>query len=125
MSPARPSPDAQLAQLRELAEELRAIFASERHAVSHLEHEALERLAERKRAATLRLGELTASAGPLPRDLKQVFFNLQVEARANAMLAVAANEAIRSLLGQGPSDAYDRNARRTLAHQPVRIATTY
>jgi hypothetical protein len=114
-----------LVELRELAEELRAAFAEERRAISQLDHGRLEWLAEQKRRVSVRLAEIAAAAGELPRELKQLFTAIQVEARATAMLAVTATEAVRALLGQSPADAYDRNARKTSATQPVRILTTY
>jgi membrane protein involved in colicin uptake len=111
-------------ELRQLAEELRATFTEERRAIAQLNHGRLEWLAEQKRHACLRLAEI-ATEGTVPKELKEVFAALQVEARATAMLAATATEAVRALLGQGPADAYDRNARKTAPTQPVRILTTY
>jgi hypothetical protein len=111
--------------LRQLGEELRAAFSEERRAISELDYTKLEVLAEQKRLASVQIAELAAELRPLPPVLRDLFAAIQVEARATAMLAVTATEAVNALLGQTPADSYDRNARKTSASQPVRIITAY
>ena len=56
--------------------------------------------------------------------LRALFAALRVEAHANALLASAATEAVRALLGYETTGGYDRAARRTT--QPIRsLLATY
>lgn len=114
MSDAGSQAFATLDELRRVGEELRQVFADERRAIAALDHVRLEQLAAAKRALATRLGELRAPAfatgSPAVRDL---FAAIGVEARATAMLAATANDAVRALLGYEPgAAAYDRRARR-------------
>lgn len=106
--------DRWLESLRELGEELREAFAEERRAIGALDHERLSYLAVHKRHLAERLGEArdTAPAADLP-VMRELFSALRVEAHANAMLASAATEAVRAMLGYESSGAYDRRARPT------------
>lgn len=113
-----------LEQLRELGEELRATFAEERRAIGALDHARLTYLAVHKQHLAERLSEARESApivdAPVVRDL---FNALRVEAHANAMLATAATEAVRALLGFQSTGGYDRSARRTTIPMPNLVAT--
>src|SRR5688572_15891709 len=107
-------------ELRRLAEELRSVFADERVAISKLDHARLETLAQTKRELATRLGAIRDAAlaenSPAVRDL---FAAIQIEARATAMLASTANQAVRALLGYQPA-GYGRRG-QSLTQGPSRI----
>jgi len=106
--------DRWLDNLRELGEELRETFAEERRAIGALDHARLTYLAVHKQHLAERLGEArdAAPAANLP-AMRDLFAALRVEAHANALLATAATEAVRALLGYQSTGGYDRGARRT------------
>jgi hypothetical protein len=96
-----------------LAEEMRALLVDERAAIVTLDHARLAWLAAQKQAVADQLARACREVlGPGDRDRARA---LQVEARANAMLAAAAGEAVRALLGR-QSAGYDRRARRVTTH---------
>lgn len=109
-----------LAELRAVGEELRGIFADERHAIGKLDYATLEALTEQKRVAGDRLAALcNAAPAALGRDIKQLLHTVNAEARATAMLAAIANDAVRALLGIEPV-GYDRRARQlTTTKRPL------
>jgi hypothetical protein len=123
-------------ELLELGEELRTVFTDERRAIAALDHARLEQLAGRKPEHAGRLAALAAAAAaetaaaeaagdpagdPATRAL---FAALRVEAHATALLAAAAAEAVRALLGYETTGGYDRRARPlTAAH--ARILAAY
>lgn len=116
--------DAVLADLTRTGEELRVVFADERAAISKLDHGKLEEIALRKQDLAARLEKLRAQVSlqdPLVRDL---FAAIRVEARATALLAATATQAVRALLGYAPANAYDRRARQTTS-SPGRVLATY
>jgi hypothetical protein len=118
------SSDGQLDQLRLIGEELRVLFADERRAISTLDHAKLEELAFAKAQLAPRLDKLRASldaSDPLVRDL---FIAIRAEAQATALLASAATQAVRNLLGYKPANAYDRRARQQTSG-PGRVLATY
>ncbi len=112
--------------LRELGEELRETFAEERRAIGALDHSRLTYLAMHKQHLAERLGEARSAvpAGEMP-VMRELFAALRVEAHANAALASAATEAVRSLLGYEPSSGYDRRARPTQTQPLLTIRATY
>jgi hypothetical protein len=112
--------------LRELGEELRATFAEERRAIGALDHARLTYLAVHKQHLAERLAEArdTAHAIDAPM-LRELFAALRVEAHANALLANAATEAVRAMLGYESTGGYDRAARRTTTHPIQMIRMTY
>jgi hypothetical protein len=118
--------DRWLEQLRELGEELRATFAEERRAIGALDHARLTYLAVHKQHLAERLAEARDAApivdAPVVREL---FAALRVEAHANALLATAATEAVRALLGFQSTGGYDRAARRTTTLPMRTIVATY
>jgi hypothetical protein len=118
--------DRWLDELRELGEELRATFAEERRAIGALDHARLTYLAVHKQHLAERLAE-TRDAAPAAEApvLRQLFAALRVEAHANAMLASAATEAVRALLGYESTGGYDRSARRTTTQPMQLIRATY
>jgi len=115
-----------LSDLRELGEELRQTFAEERRAIGALDHARLTYLAVHKQHLAERLAEARDAApivdAPVVRDL---FAALRVEAHANALLATAATEAVRALLGYQSTGGYDRAARRTTTLPMRTIVATY
>jgi hypothetical protein len=112
--------------LRELGEELRATFAEERRAIGALDHARLTYLAVHKQHLAERLAEArTAAPAAEAPMLRQLFAALRVEAHANAMLAGAATEAVRALLGYESSGGYDRSARRTTTQPMQLLRATY
>jgi hypothetical protein len=117
--------DRTLHELRQIGEELRQAFADERRAISSLDHERLVQLAAHKERLASRLAELRepalATGSPAVRDL---FAAIRIEATATAMLAAAAAEAVRALLGYESSGGYDRRAKRTITVAP-RLMTAY
>ena len=116
--------DRWLENLRELAEELRATFAEERRAIGALDHARLTYLAVHKQHLAEQLAAARATAPVVEAPvLRQLFAALRVEAHANAMLASAATEAVRALLGYESSGSYDRSARRTTT-QPMQLLRT-
>lgn len=118
--------DRWLDDLRALGEELRETFAEERRAIGALDHARLTYLAVHKQHLAERLGE-ARDAAPLA-DLpvmRELFAALRVEAHANALLASAATEAVRAMLGYEPGGGYDRRARPTTAQPMTVIRTTY
>lgn len=94
---------------KELAEELRNLLVEERKAIAALDHEKLAWIADNK----VRVSEELERQPPNP-EHRAVLEALGLEARANAMLAAAAAEAVRALLGR-ESTGYDRRARRLTA----------
>ena len=113
-----------LDELRRTGDELRVLFADERVAISSLDHGKLEQLATAKVAIAERLHRLRTSvdaSDPLVRDL---FLAIRTEARATALLATAANQAVRDMLGYKPANAYDRRARHYTSG-PGRVLATY
>jgi regulator of extracellular matrix RemA (YlzA/DUF370 family) len=112
-------------ELRQLGEELRALFGHERRAIAKLDHVQLAQLATMKRTVADRLAEVRRAApASLPRELRDLFAAIQAEARANQMLANTAAEAVRALLGYEAPNGYDRRARQT-AHRPMHALITY
>lgn len=100
-----------LNRLRLLGEELRRLFADERRAIVTLDHARLEQLAaDKQRLAEALSAFRTLERMPAVRDL---FAAIRVEARATAMLAATAAEAVRTMLGYENTGGYDRRARRT------------
>jgi len=104
------TPDRWLDNLRELGEELRETFAEERRAIGALDHARLTYLAVHKQHLAERLGEArdAAPAANLP-AMRDLFAALRVEAHANALLANAATEAVRAMLGYETRGGYDSN----------------
>ena len=111
----------ELDQLRRLGEELRQTFADERRAISELDYLRLEQLAETKRELASRLAQFTTRDAP---ELRDFFAAIRDEARATAMLAAAATQAVRAMLGYEPAAGYDKKARQ-LTTGPTRILTAY
>ncbi len=111
-----------LHQLRLLGEELRQAFADERAAIAKLDHARLADLADHKRRLCDQLVALREKVEPSP-EIRDLFVAIQVEARATAMLAAAATEAVRALLGT-EAMGYDRRARSTAA-PALRLLATY
>jgi hypothetical protein len=100
-----------LNQLRLLGEELRGVFAEERRAIAALDHAKLEQLAAHKQRLAEALSAFrTLDKSPVARDL---FAAIRVEARATAMLAATAAEAVRTMLGYETTGGYGRGGRRT------------
>lgn len=119
-----PDLDALRDEARQLAEELRAVFARERSAIGALDHAALETLAREKLAVVEALRRCAAALGPAAVELRELFAALRVEAQASAMLAATATQAVRALLGYEPQGTYDRQARRA-EQPPLRTVLTY
>jgi hypothetical protein len=115
--------DTSLDHIRQLGEELRAAFAAERTAISTLDHGKLTELAALKQRIA---GELVAARDRVApsAEVRALFVAIQIEARATAMLAAAATQAVRALLGQQPTGGYDRRARMVAAPQ-LRLLATY
>jgi hypothetical protein len=115
---------ATLSDLRATAEELRVLFADERRAISTLDHAKLEELATAKVRVAQRLDKLRTSldtSDPVVRDL---FITIRAEAQATALLANAATQAVRNILGYKPANAYDRRARQQTSGSG-RVLATY
>jgi hypothetical protein len=118
------SPERWLEQLRELGEELRATFAEERRAIGALDHARLTYLAVHKQHLAERLAEARTTAPVVDAPVVRALFSaLRVEAHANAMLATAATEAVRAMLGYQTTGGYDRSARRTTIPMQSILAT--
>lgn len=115
---------AELEELRRTGEELRAVFADERRAISTLDAALLEIVAARKQQIAAHLEQLRSrlsTTDPLVRDL---FAAIRVEAQATALLATTATQAVRELLGYRPANAYDRRARHETS-RPGRVLGAY
>jgi hypothetical protein len=118
--------DRWLDSLRELGEELRATFAEERRAIGALDHARLTYLAVHKSHLAERLAEARDTAPAIRAPvLRELFQALRVEAHANALLASAATEAVRAMLGYESTGGYDRSARRTTTHPMQMLRMTY
>lgn len=114
-----------LVRLRELGEELRALFADERKAIATLDHAHLTYLAEQKQRVAAALGELHARMTPVDApELKLLLEAVRIEAGANAILAAAAGDAVRALLGYEPAAGYNRRAKPISSH-PLRLLASY
>jgi hypothetical protein len=117
--------DQLLHELRQLGEELRQVFADERRAISSLDAARLEQLAIHKEQLANKLAELREPAlGTGLTAVKDLFIAIRIEARATAMLAATAAEAVRALLGYQTSGAYDRRAKQSVTVAP-RLLTAY
>ncbi|MGN6105649.1 MAG: hypothetical protein ACTHU0_11135 [Kofleriaceae bacterium] len=116
--------DRALNELRIAGEELRRLFAEERAAIAALDHGALERLAAQKLEVARTLAELRDQVTDSP-VLRALFASIRVEARATSVLAAAATESVRALLGydQG-TGGYDRRARQVTT-QSSRLLVSY
>jgi len=110
-------------ELRQLGEELREAFASERRAIAELDHHALAAIFVVKQRIVPRLSELKAAASP-DRELRALFEVIRTEAHATALLANHANHAVNALLGREAS-GYDRRANRTIATPSLRTFRAY
>ena len=114
-----------LGRLRELGEELRALFAEERTAITHLDHARLAYLAEHKQRVVAEMQQLRQGLGTVDApELRALLEAVRVEARANAMLAAAANEAVRAMLGYEPTGGYNRRA-APITSSPLRLLASY
>lgn len=118
--------DRWLDDLRALGEELRETFAEERRAIGALDHARLTYLAVHKQHLAERLGEArdAAPVADLPL-MRELFAALRVEAHASALLASAATEAVRAMLGYEAGSGYDHRARPTTAHPMMVLRATY
>ena len=115
-----------LERLRELGEELRATFAEERRAIGALDHARLTYLAVHKQHLAEQLAEARTTA-PVVNEpaLRELFAALRVEAHANALLAKAATDAVRLMLGYESTGGYDRAARRITTQPLGMLRATY
>jgi flagellar biosynthesis/type III secretory pathway chaperone len=119
--------DRELDLVRQLGEELRATFAEERRAISKLDHQRLEFVAEQKLRIVAQLEQLRTAAPSHAPEVRALFEALRAEARATAMLGNAATELVRALLGQDTNAVgYDRRANKTAPSTgPLRIIAAY
>lgn len=113
-----------LDELRRTGEELRVLFADERRAISTLDHAKLEELANAKVAVAQRLDALRTKLDVTDPDVRDLFLAIRTEARATALLASAATQAVRGILGYKPANAYDRLARQHTSG-PGRVLATF
>jgi hypothetical protein len=117
--------DQLLNELRQVGEELRQAFADERRAISSLDSVRLEQLAVHKEQLANKLAELRGPALAMNlATVKDFFLAIRIEARATAMLAATATEAVRAMLGYQTNGAYDRRAKQTVTVAP-RLLTAY
>lgn len=107
-----------------VGEELRALFADERRAISKLDHAKLEELANAKIAVAQKLDVLRRNLDATDPDVRELFVTIRTEARATALLASAATTAVRDILGYKPANAYDRRARQYTSG-PGRVLATF
>lgn len=125
MSVSRTSADATLLELCHAGDELRQAFADERAAIATLDHERLAQLATHKCAVAEHLAELgkrvTADDSGTVRDL---FAAIRIEAHATALLAKAATDAVRAMLGYETNVGYDRRA-NNVTRGPSRYLAAY
>lgn len=111
-------------ELRRTGEELRMLFANERRAISTLDHTKLDELANAKVAIARRLDTLRTKVDTQDPVVRDLFVAIRSEAQATALLATAATQAVRNLLGYKPANAYDRRARQETSG-PGRVLATY
>jgi hypothetical protein len=115
----------QLDLIRRLGEELRGVFADERRAIGALDHAALGTLSDRKRTLA---DELNRARNNVPRspEVRALFEAIRTEAQANAILARAATDTVRAVLGiESTANGYDRRANRTTPLPTARLLATY
>lgn len=114
-----------LDELRRLGEELREVFTEERRAIATLDHARLELVAVRKQALARDLAELRPKITTHDAIVRDLFEAIRIEAQATAMLAAAATEAVRAVLGYDTrSNGYDRHA-RPITTGPTRTLAAY
>ncbi len=114
-----------LDELRRVGEELRQAFADERRAITSLDASRLTELATHKEQLANQLAALREPAlATGSTAVKDLFAAIRIEARATAMLAATAAEAVRAMLGYQTSGAYDRRAKQTITVAP-RLLTAY
>jgi hypothetical protein len=111
------------AQLAQLADRLRGVFAEERAAIAALDHARLDALLATKQQLAAELAMANREATPSA-ELRALFEQLRVEAHASAMLAAIAGEAVRGILGYEPANTYDRRA-RAVGHRSSQIIARY
>jgi len=116
--------DVALQALITCGEQLRALFADERRAISSLDHARLETITTEKSELAVRLDQLRKQVTTTDPRVRDLFELIRTEARATALLSTAANQAVRALLGYKPANAYDRMARHTTA-SPGRVLARY
>jgi hypothetical protein len=109
--------DRELDELRLLGEELRVVFASERTAISALDHAAMATLAETKSRIATRLAELAPHATQDP-AARALFEAVRLEAQATALLAATASNLVNTMLGR-ETNGYDRKARGITSGGPA------
>jgi hypothetical protein len=115
--------DQVLHELRQLGEELRQAFADERRAISSLDHARLVQLSAHKELLASRLSELREPAlATGAASVRDLFVAIRIEARATAMLAATAAEAVRGMLGYQSTGSYDRRAKQTMSFAPRLLA---
>jgi hypothetical protein len=100
------------------------VFAEERRAISALDHAKLEELANAKIAIAQRLDALLARVDTKDPAVRDLFTAIRTEAQATALLASAATQAVRTMLGYKPANAYDRRARQQ-TFGPGRVLATF
>jgi parvulin-like peptidyl-prolyl isomerase len=113
-----------LDELCRAGEELRVLFAEERRAISSLDHAKLEELATAKIAVAQKLESLRANVDTKDPAVRDLFIAIRTEAHATTLLAAAATQAVRSMLGYKPANAYDRLARQQTTG-PGRVLATF
>lgn len=111
-------------ELCRTGEELRVVFAEERRAISTLDHGKLEELANAKIAIARKLDALRAKVDTQDPAVRDLFTAIRSEAQATALLASAATQAVRQMLGYQPANAYDRRARQYTSG-PGRVLATF
>ena len=116
--------DIALQALIQCGEELRAVFADERRAISSLDHNRLVELTTQKGELAVRLDRLRNQVITTDPRVRDLFETIRTEARATALLSTAANQAVRTMLGYKPANAYDRMARQNTA-SPGRVLAKY
>lgn len=107
----------ELDELRLLGEELRVVFASERTAISALDHAALATLADTKSRLATRLAALAPLATANP-EARALFEAVRLEAQATALLAATASNLVNTMLGR-ETHGYDRRARGVTTSGPA------
>ena len=124
-----------LEELSRVGLALREVFAQERRAISALDVARLEELAAEKSELADRLSKLREpalatepqrSAPPAGDDeaIKELLATIRIEAQATAMLASAASQTVRAMLGYESGGTYNRRAERVTS-TPIRHLATY
>lgn len=122
----RSAPPQAIDELRLLIDELRASFAEQRRAISHLSESRVSWMVSHQNQICSRIEALlsTANRELLPEPMRNVIAAVRIEAEATALLAATVAHGLRHLIEQGEAAGYSASARPTRTTSPIYLMTT-